>query len=279
MDNTVLTVDLTPEFAPFLQLLEGTARRTTALHLTPRHDANPHLTGSRVRGPAFISPSYPWPTDGCGNPLFFLAQINLAELPESDGIPTSGLIQFFIADDGDMGLGGYMLDAEQWRGHLVRYIPADEFSNGHAETDSPAEDGVIDSCGYFDLHGQLYDQLPTSRAYEFIAHTRRHGFDFDTDDGLDLSELLDSQHHTIFGGGWIYLCEDLFQQTHHVPAPTDPHHPDSGYIVLFQLESYFGDHSDAAFMLADGGVARFYIHHDDLAALDFSKVIYECESS
>ena len=97
--------------------------------------------------------------------------------------------------------------------------------------------------------------------------------------GLDLSELLDSQHHTIFGGGWIYLCEDLFQQTHHVPAPTDPHHPDSGYIVLFQLESYFGDHSDAAFMLADGGVARFYIHHDDLAALDFSKVIYECESS
>ena len=178
-----------------------------------------------------------------------------------------------------MGLGGYMLDAEQWRGHLVRYIPADEFSHGHAETDSPAEDGVIDSRGYFDLHGQLYDQLPTSRAYEFIAHTRRHGFDFDTDDGLDLSELLDSQHHTIFGGGWIYLCEDLFQQTHHVPAPTDPHHPDSGYIVLFQLESYFGDHSDAAFMLADGGVARFYIHRDDLAALDFSKVIYECESS
>jgi domain of unknown function (DUF1963) len=49
--------------------------------------------------------------------------------------------------------------------------------------------------------------------------------------------------------------------------------------VLFQLESYFGDHSDAAFMLADGGVARFYIHRDDLAALDFSKVIYECESS
>ena len=124
MDNTVLTVDLTPEFAPFLPLLEGTARRTTALHLTPRHDADPHLTGSRVRGPAFISPSYPWPTDGCGNPLFFLAQINLAELPERDSIPVTGLIQFFIADDGDMGLGGYMLDAEQWRGHLVRYIPA-----------------------------------------------------------------------------------------------------------------------------------------------------------
>ncbi|MDR3360250.1 MAG: DUF1963 domain-containing protein, partial [Bifidobacteriaceae bacterium] len=81
------------------------------------------LLDSKLGGQPYLPPGVAWPT-GAGNPdrpLFLLAQLNLGELPALAGLPSSGLLQFFIAAGETHGMDLRNLAAGS--GHAVLYHP------------------------------------------------------------------------------------------------------------------------------------------------------------
>lgn len=75
-----------------LDWLRAHARDARALQ--PRFKP-PTITGSKLFGHPYSEGDAPWPTCGCGEPLYFVAQIAGRHLVDS-GLPTSGLLQLFV---------------------------------------------------------------------------------------------------------------------------------------------------------------------------------------
>lgn len=64
----------------------------------------PTLTDSKLGGVPYWDSQQAYPADSNGNPLVLLAQFNLRELPETNLLPQTGLLQFFLLDDRYYGL-------------------------------------------------------------------------------------------------------------------------------------------------------------------------------
>ena len=260
--NNIVTDELSPELS---ELFRGAYRRTTALHLTPVTATTPadilqaaatNPAGSRVGGAALITPEHPWPLDSKQQPMIHLAQLNLAELPLRDGYPTSGLLQFFIADDDVMGLD--FSDSDNYRGHVVRLIPAQLFPSATVEYHPPQENDGFITGGFFTVTGQLYDQAPCIEDRDF----EKLNLGLTEEETDELYDRLEHEYQTIFGGGWAHFTQ------------FDPRSNDDHREILFQLDTYFGTDGSVELMWGDAGIGNFFISKEDLANLDFSNVLY-----
>ncbi len=250
----ILTDKLNPKFK---QLFAGAIRRTTALHPTPviaegkaailaACADNP--TGSRIGGAALITNDHPWPVDSDGFPMQHLAQLNLAELPPREGYPTSGLLQFFIKSDLDLGWTDDTATV-----HVVRFLPETELSQGQLEFYAPEEDNLMYG-GFFTITGQLYDQTPSIEDRDFDVNLSE-------EDEEAYWDLMNRIHFTTFGGGWAYFTQG------------DPR-KDDDHQLLLQIDSYFDSQREVTLMWGDAGIGNFFITPQDLANLDFSNVLY-----
>jgi uncharacterized protein YwqG len=59
---------------------------------------------SRLGGPAWLADGEEWPVGRDGLPMLFIAQINFADVPPLPDYPDSGLLQLFVADNDVWGL-------------------------------------------------------------------------------------------------------------------------------------------------------------------------------
>ncbi|MDE7364329.1 MAG: DUF1963 domain-containing protein [Ruminococcus sp.] len=66
--------------------------------IKPNVEKNPTIFDSKFGGVPYWDLSKPYPVDSCGNKMQMLAQFNLAELPENEKLPKTGILQFFIDD-------------------------------------------------------------------------------------------------------------------------------------------------------------------------------------
>lgn len=73
--------------------LERTTRRPLVA-LKPQ-SGEPGALASKFGGDFYAPPGFVWPTVA-GRPMAPLAQLNFAELPQLDGFPHSGILQFFV---------------------------------------------------------------------------------------------------------------------------------------------------------------------------------------
>lgn len=259
----ILKDDLDPKYS---QLFAPAFRRTTALHLTPVAADNAEAivaaaahnpTGSRVGGAAVITKEYPWPLDINQKPMMHLAQLNLAQLPQRDGYPTSGLLQFFIANDDEMGLD-FAHSEPKSQGFVIRLIPAEQLAGATVEYHPPVDNYLIQG-GFFTVTGQLYDQAPSIDDRDF----ERLGLNFTEEELDELYDILHpGKHTTIFGGGWAHFTQ------------FDPRDAADDREILLQLDTYFGDKSPVELMWGDCGIGNFFISKEDLSRLDFSRVLY-----
>ena len=67
--------------------------------ITPVKEAPEAPWSSKFGGQPWWPRDLDYPHSASGNPLYLLAQINLAEAPALPGFPNRGLLQFFIAND------------------------------------------------------------------------------------------------------------------------------------------------------------------------------------
>src|SRR5689334_2067462 len=82
-------------------LIETTKLPTIMVNATP--EAAPSLPQSKFGHYPLLPQGFDYPKDEKGNYLFLLAQLNFSEMPPLEGYPSSGYLQFYIANDDEYG--------------------------------------------------------------------------------------------------------------------------------------------------------------------------------
>lgn len=298
--DSVIRPNLKNLESPFAEFAAANLRRTTKLTLIPVTTPLA-ATASRTGNTAAVTPNHPWPVDSSGNPMQHLAQLNLAELPAREELPTEGLLQFFVTVDNHMGTtNGATPDYSE---SVVRYIPAAELETATTEThDHPASTFSIDQ---FTITGALYDQAPQCGDYQFSAVAEQAGIyteeedfldsigfyddedfeDLDEEDVLEehgwqdpldaLADVTDN-YAQLFLGGWTqhpqqdprgYLNDQNSRYFH-------PHFQTQNMQLLLQLASVTDPATGARIDIGHDGILHFFIGDKDLANLDFSTPLY-----
>ncbi|MGV2794629.1 DUF1963 domain-containing protein, partial [Clostridium perfringens] len=82
-------------------IIKKTFRYSNEIHFT-REETKPWE--SKLGGCPYLKNIKDYPMDEAGEPMLFLAQINLADLEKLDELPERGLLQFYVANDDMFGL-------------------------------------------------------------------------------------------------------------------------------------------------------------------------------
>ena len=219
---------------------------------------------SKVGGIPYLPKNQPWPSSSDGNDLFFLAQIKFAETPPLAPFPTKGILQFFIHDDDLYGMD--FDDGENPDTFRVLFHPEVVENETLLQTKLPGtswDEDLLphhpDEC-YPLIFGLGEEVVPISD-FQFYQHFGSEFFrqfgEKEWDVMGEFEKSVRSQGHKI--GGYAYFTQD------------DPRRPDDPMLLLLQLDS----DEQMDLMWGDMGVGHFFIREKDLAALDFSRVLYD----
>lgn len=261
-------IPVEPMLAPHAAELERTRRPVLAIALEPM--AQDDVTASKVGGQAYWPAGSDYPRDADGEPLYLLAQVDFAALPKLAGYPDSGLLQFFIAGDDFYGANfdtsPFDLTTQKnfrvvyWPAPLAPAVPQAQRTLANAEhmlPMNPAKPRRMRFTAGSETLGADDTDFATifgKRAYDFaIDYAQRHGLSEDAVTDAFYAHLSRTGHKL---GGYPYFTQD------------DPRKPGDPRRLLLQLDS------DDEMMWGDVGVANFFIHPDDLARRDFSRVMY-----
>lgn len=219
---------------------------------------------SKVGGQPYLPKAMTWPTTPDGHALFFLAQINFAELPALAPFPSKGIVQFYINDDDLYGMD--FDDAEKQDTFRVLFHSDVKEDLSLLQTKLPNTDWEEDLLPHhpeecYPLIFGLGEEVVPISDYQFYQH---FGSDFFRQFGEaewevmgQLEKSLRSQGHKL--GGYAYFTQD------------DPRRKEDPMLLLLQLDS----DEQMDLMWGDMGVGHFFIREKDLAALDFSRVLYD----
>lgn len=245
---------------PYWPQLEKTAMPYIKIKATPADDLG--LAQSKFGGLPLLPKGYPYPTDTNGDPMFPLAQLNLAEMPPLEGYPHTGLLQFYIAHTEAYGMS--FDGVEEVSGFAVRYF--EEWDAANAEDLSAIKDKDWELAPVYQPMALSFSKETEYISASDVRFERAMGQDLDSflgqfgeaedDAGEALFDTFESNGHKI--GGYIYSTQD------------DPRRDGrEDWILLLQIDS-----QDNHILWGDVGVAHFFIHPDDLRKRDFSKVFY-----
>ena len=238
---------------PYQEALLNSVQPFIAIH--PHPDDALALWESKFGGWPYLPREHPYPLDGEGKPLFFLAQINFAETPRLDGFPTQGILAFYIYADYVYSLSDDNTRQEKFR---VLYFPAV----------TPDEDALTTDFDFLPLFPyppierplglrfQLNYAPVSNEDYRFEQQIGRHFYDINPDMSFQEQMAFFKMRYCKLGG---------------YPGTTQdyPITAETGKDILL-LQISCGEH----ITWGDGGLANFFISAKDLARRDFSRVLY-----
>lgn len=218
---------------------------------------------SSIGGAPSLPSAADWPVEA-GRPMLFLAQINYAEMPTLAGYPGTGLLSFFVADDGESGCDFPSRDQSRF---VTRYFEAPDAlirvpPPGEPELDMYGAHLRRDGAP---LTGLAVTGYPTSALPEVERLVR----DLSPEDADEICDwLIDGRPATLYYGGYPDFNQYdirpsgapetavLLQQGHHYDR-------DRGWEICW------GDAGEASFLIAPG----------DLADRQFARSIYTWDCS
>lgn len=219
---------------------------------------------SKVGGAPYLPKGEPWPCAPDGKELFFLAQINFAQMPRLAPFPEKGIIGFYIHDDDLYGMD--FDNGENQDYFRVLFFPET------TENESVLQSGPASFRDYEDLLPHHPDECyPLSFSLEEgiapitdFRFYEKMGADFfrqfgeqEWDVMAEYEKSMRATGHRI--GGYAYFTQD------------DPRSKDNPMLLLLQLDS----DEKMDLMWGDMGVGHFFIREQDLAARNFSGVLYD----
>lgn len=214
--------------------------------------------------------SFEYPKDSQGRFMYPLAQINCSDIPHLEGYPQSGYLQFYISGFDDV-YGLDFDDQQNQNNFRVLYFQENEVEKFKVDFSFLDEVMRSDMLPVFKPHG-----LKITKSTEYLG---LHDVNCEKQDILLQrlaekystieNELYNSAYEKFSGnghkiGGYAYFTQE---------DPRKYKDEFKEYILLFQMDS------DDHIMWGDVGVANFFIHPDDLAKRDFSKVMYNWDCS
>lgn len=238
--------------------------------IAPRYIGNDDLgvDQSKFGGTPYFPRRMIYPRTSSGTPLQLLAQINLVDLPQQSQLPVEGILQFYI----DPTRGEYGINDDDTDGFKVVYIPYTVDYTDHQPLPLlPAiEPGDFPFEGIYRLSFQR-DMFPLPEGHPLFEEK----FSVYLENDVSYYETHKKDREPLF----YDLYSDLIKP---VPDfymggyPSDiqglpdflPENLEETHTLLLQMGSQNG------IGFGDGGNAYFLIPKEDLARLDFSRVIY-----
>ena len=257
-----LQLNLPSALEPFRDKLLQT--KQTFIRAKAEKSRNTKLWESKVGGQPYLPKGQVWPSTSDGRELFFLAQLNFAEMPPLPPFPNAGMVQFFVLDDDLYGMD--FDDGENQDTFRVLYHPEVVQNEALLQTSFPMLRDYDDLLPHnpdesYPLKFSLEEEVAAITDYQF---DQIFGADFFRQFGEEEWDVMDEfgkavrpQGHKI--GGYAYFTQD------------DPRRADDPMLLLFQLDS--DELMDL--MWGDMGVGHFFIREKDLVARDFSRVLYD----
>ena len=256
-------------------LAEETMTDCLRLTLTPASAAGAlRPWSSKVGGRPYVQGGGHFPRGKgafAGQRLHLLAQLNFAELPALAGLPSTGLLQVFVAADErpNRVYGADPANPTAPDGFRVVYHPRliEDESLLAAIVPDPLAEPFLPVAGECGLTGEVVSQPMSSTDHRFEERlTALVRTTLGTDDVPDWVRSAAAERFDSPGGHQVGGYPGLSS----TPDPREqfPEHT----TLLFQLASGSTDGVEIAW--GDGGVGAFFVAPDRLAARDFSDVLY-----
>ena len=232
-----------------------------AISATPQEDLS--LEQSKFGHYPCIPLNFEYPKDTNENYMYPLAQINFKEIPHLQGYPDAGYLQFYISVSDEMF--GIDFDNPQLQKNFkVFYFEETDVEKYKADFSFLDEILKTDMSPVYKPHALSFS---LQDEYIGIGDVRSDEFNIngiakkypDIEDELE-DALYDEIHttgHKI--GGYAHFAQE---------DPRNYKEEFKEYVLLLQIDT------DDNIMWGDSGVGNFFIHPDDLAKKDFSKVLY-----
>lgn len=223
---------------------------------------------SKFGGKPYWPIKYNYPLDSTNKPMQLLAQINFSELPAISDLPQTGILQIFISTVTDYyGINfDNLIMQEDFK---IIYHPELLEDKQKLYTDF----SFIESINYERF--PITEECVLNFEYKY-APVPLCDFQFEKYFGQHVNTFLDDKKYE--EEGWS-LYENLYPGAGHKIggyarfAQTDPRE-DTIYhdynILLLQIDT----DEESGISWGDGGVANFFIRHQDLIKLDFTNIIY-----
>ena len=238
--------------------------------------------GSRVGGEPAMLPGEEWPLGPGGEPLCFLAQLDMADLSALPGFPRRGLLRLFVGEEPEYGLdpgdmtaqlGFRALFAPDASGALPRPAPSEEAEDGlawgegpwavrfGAPAPTPPDDFDVRLQEAFSREwAGLHPGLPAESISDADRYASARSLSLDM---AIAAEEAAGDPPTVQAGGWPSFVQ-----------ADDRRSWEGRYerydALLLQLSSDPGRWIN----IGDGGRMYFFIPSANLAAGDFSDVMY-----
>ncbi len=234
------------------------------IKIKPQPTKPEHIWSSKFGGTPYWPIDKKYPTAISGKPLFLLAQLNLSEMPQLEGYPTTGILQFFILNDEMFGLEldrslSEILSSPH--GYQVIYHPAISKDGSAIQSNLPqiTEKSHLPISGEYALEFQLTTELPSPTDYRF-DEIIENSSELDDEVSNYLFDTLDASGSKL--GGYANFTQD------------DPRWQENkdNWLLLFQMDSEYS--GDIDIMWGDAGVGNFFIKPEALSQCNFSEVWY-----
>lgn len=256
-------VSVARAFAEHWEKMEATKLQYISITATPVQTMT--LAQSKFGHYPKIPVGFDYPSDAAGNYMYPLAQINFKEAPALPGYPVTGLLQFYISVHDEL-MGVDYLHNQSQQNFRIHYFEEYEVEKHKTDFSFLQETMTHDASPVHKPHALQYS---LKDAYVGAGDVRYEKT------GRLIVEQITNQYpairkelegsiydHSNGGhkiGGYAYFAQD---------DPRFYNDATQDFLLLLQIDT--GDE----IMWGDSGVANFFIHMDDLARKDFSKVIY-----
>ena len=265
---------LTQAFAPFADEIFASMRPSVRLTLST-DPATPF--DSKVGGMPYLPKDHSYPTGTDGKPMAFLAQINFGQMPALPDFPTSGILQFFIANNDDC-FGINFDDLTDRTGYKLIYHAhvLDDINALQADIDVDTDEYALPfptGLSYRISFDEAMPQAVTAFDFKFdetvpnlaqFLNDKADQGNYNWELHSEYDTWTQAESHRV--GGYPFFTQDDVRGWEHSE-------PLSDYVLLFQLASEYGDEG-VELMWGDCGVGNFFIHPDDLANLRFDKAFF-----
>ena len=215
-------------------------------------------------------------------PLILLAQLNFEQIPHIPDFPEKGILQLFIAGDDLYGM------ATECYGEAL--VAQDNFRVIYHENIITDESKLLSTDEIPVYNGDEKVYLPFSGEYKLVPAEPEnqpasvHDFRFEDAFVKCYNEVEDEKIENLYD-----LDDEVYEALSNkavfrtvmggYPAFTqeDPRSKDSlgdCDVLLFELDSTFGNDENIDIMWGDSGTGTFFIPRENLKKHDFSRVVY-----
>jgi len=261
--NKTINLSLPKELYPLRSEIESSL--LPAIIISPAKRTT-SLTESKFAGEPYLPYYQTLPKDITGESMRLLAQINFAEVPQIQGFPTQGILQFFISSNIFANAAYYKEDIFQ-QFYKVRFYPTVEsnitMTTHHHQSHS--------SNNWFPINEELALQFHSTLEpvsvldYRAVHHLPSLIATLNYD--VNLHEIY-LQHFLGAGakiGGYAYFLDEDIRHTSQLLQRYD--------VLLLQIDS----NDEFGIMWADSGVGKFFINREKLLQQDFSDILFQWE--